>query len=235
MAPADFEALRPYLRPVDLTLRTHLVVPDVPVASAWFVESGIVSVITTMADGRQVEAGIIGHEGMVDVATVNGVDRSPLDAFVQLSGKALRMSVAELQRAMAERPGIRAHLAKFAQALLVQIAHTSFANAANTIEERLARWILMASDRAPPGEAIAMTHEFLATMLGVRRAGVTIGVQALTDVGAISTSRGRIEIANRENLKSLSRGVYGPPELEYERLFARRGGGIRVDSDGGLA
>ncbi len=219
LAADDFLALEPYLKLVPLELRSHLVVTEGVIDHVWFVETGIVSVITAMPDGRQIEAGIVGYEGMVDVAVLNGVYRASLDAHVQSGGTAYRIAVNDLARVMEQRLSIRVRLALFAQTLYVQVAHTAFANATNTIEERLARWLLMANDRVSADAAVVMTHEFLSIMLGVRRSGVTVGMQALAADGAIRASRGRVAIINRERLIQISRGSYGPPETEYRRLF----------------
>ncbi len=219
LTPEDFALLEPHLKWISLPVRTQLVVPEQVITQVWFVESGIVSVVASMPDGRQVEAGIIGSEGIVDIAVVNGADRTPLNSFVQVAGEALRMPAADLRRAMAASPALRTRLMQFVQTFLVQVAHTAFANAANTIEERLARWLLMATDRVEADEAIAMTHEFLSVMLGVRRAGVTMAVQALVDMGAIRSGRGRLEVIDRAMLESVTRNSYGPAEGEYRRIF----------------
>ena len=215
----DFGLVSPHLKTVDMPLRLPLVTPGELINFSWFPENGIISVITSMPDGRQVEAGLVGREGMVDMATLAGADRSPLHCMVQVKGVASRLPSAELRRAMAASETLRTRMALFAHTLVVQIAHTAFANAANTIEERLARWLLMAADRVSDGEAIAMTHEFLSTMLGVRRSGVTIAINALANAKAIVAGRGSVTIADRARLQALSNGAYGPPEAEYARLL----------------
>ena len=160
---------------------------------------------------------------MIDIATLNGADVTPLGSVVQAAGAAFRIAVSDLRAAVENSPALRGRLARFAQAFTIQVAHTAFANAANTIEERLARWLLMATDRVGEQDAIAMTHEFLATMLGVRRAGVTVAVQALVDIGAVRPSRGHIAVHDRARLIAASKGAYGPPELEYRRLLGSDG------------
>ncbi len=232
---ADFALLGPYLKPIELHVRTPLVLPMELIQYSWFPESGIVSVVTPMPDGRQVEAGIIGREGMVDTATVNGVDRSSLLCFVQVAGMAYRLPSAELQRAMAASKTLRTRLAQYAHVMTVQIAHTAFANAANTIEQRLARWLLMASDRASENAAVAMTHEFLSVMLGVRRSGVTIAVNDLVHMGAITARRGSIAVLDRAQLIALCKGSYGPPEAEYARLFGATPATTRANNGARLA
>jgi CRP-like cAMP-binding protein len=100
----------------------------------------------------------------------------------------------------------------------VQIAHTALANAQGKIEERLARWLLMAHDRFDTDD-LPITHEFLSVMLGVRRAGVTLALHRLDSVGLISTARGCVTVLDRQGLQERANGLYGVPELEFERLF----------------
>lgn len=201
-------------------MRMPLVAPHEPIDFVWFVESGIVSMVAESPDGRQVEVGIVGREGMVDPAMVNGADRSPLNCFVQVAGEARRMPAAVLRAAIEDSASLRLLLARYVQTLLVQISHTALANAANTIEQRLARWLVMSGDRID-GAAVPMTHEFLAVMLGVRRAGVTVAVRSLAALGLIEAARGQIAIRDRAGLVAYSRAIYGPPEAEYVRLIGR--------------
>lgn len=228
LTPADFELLRPHLKLTAITVREQLVAPGEPIENTWFIESGIVSVIVEMPDGRQAEVGLVGAEGFIDVATVNGIDASPLNCLVQVGGEAWRIKSADLRRALDTSATLRAVMHKFVQTLLMQISSTAFASAANTIEERLARWLLMASDRVPDDDAIMMTHEFLSVMLGVRRTGVTLAIQSLVEAGAILGGRGRLSILDRTLLQTISHGGYGPAEDEYRRLF---GVSPRLDGD----
>ena len=109
-------------------------------------------------------------------------------------------------------------LLQFAHAFIVQAAYTALANARSKLEERLARWLLMAHDRAD-GDEIPLTHEILALMLGVRRPGVTLALSILVRQGLIRTSRGFIFITDRRGLEKSSNGAYGVPEAEFHRLF----------------
>jgi CRP-like cAMP-binding protein len=110
-------------------------------------------------------------------------------------------------------------LQRYAHAFAVQAAHTALANAQGKIEERLARWLLMAHDRTT-GDSLHLTHEFLALMLGVRRAGVTTALHALESNALIENSRGSIVILDRAGLEASANGLYGVPEAEYERVCA---------------
>lgn len=158
MPPADFALLAAHLRETPLPVRLSLVTAGEPIAFAWFIESGVMSIVAETPDGRQIEVGIVGREGMVDVSAINGADRSPLNCFVQIGGDGLRLPVGELRKAMEASPTLRRLLAAYVQTLLIQISHTALANGANTIEQRLARWLLMSGDRVD-GVRVAMTHD----------------------------------------------------------------------------
>lgn len=196
-----------------------LTVTDIPTASAWFIESGLVSMVAESAEGREIEVGVIGREGVVDPSAILGADRAMFNCFAQVPGSALRMPAAELRRALEASTTLRALLTRYMLTLMVQIAHTALANATHTIEKRLARWLLMSDDRVD-GHEVQMTHDFLAVMLGVRRAGVTEAVQSLVAMGLIEAGRGKIVIRDRVALAAYVRDLYGLPEATYQSLIA---------------
>jgi CRP-like cAMP-binding protein len=118
---------------------------------------------------------------------------------------------------MQETPSLRVSLLRFVQAFIVQTAHTAAANARAKVEERLARWLLMAHDRVD-GDVLPLTHEFLSLMLGVRRPGGTVAFHLLEQKGLVSTKRALIAIDDRAGLEQLAHGFYGVPEAEHLRL-----------------
>ena len=128
------------------------------------------------------------------------------------------MKIADLKRCAAESESLRAMILKFVYAFNVQVAHTAMINARSTLEERLARWLLASHDRLD-GDELPLTHEFIATMLGVRRPGVTIAVHALQKDGLIQAGRGWITIVDRKGLEIKSNGAYGVAEAELGRLL----------------
>jgi CRP-like cAMP-binding protein len=128
------------------------------------------------------------------------------------------MPAKELRKAMDASESLRSLLLKFVQVFMVQTTQTAIANARANIDQRLARWILMAHDRTRNG-TLPLTHEFLALMLGVRRAGVTEALQSLKRRKLIDTGRNQIVVRNREGLERMARGSYGVPEKEYRRLI----------------
>jgi CRP-like cAMP-binding protein len=119
---------------------------------------------------------------------------------------------------MAASAPLHQHLLRFAQAFMIQLGQTALANGIYQIEQRLARWLLMCHDRVD-GDDLFTTHEFLSLMLGVRRAGVTLALQALEDRGLISTKRGQVTVLDRAKLEGVAGDSYGVPEAEYARLI----------------
>jgi CRP-like cAMP-binding protein len=218
MSGSDLALLQRRLRPVALKFRQRLEVANRKVQNAYFLERGVASVIAVGGDRRQAEVGIIGCEGMTGVAIVLGIDRSPHDIVMQVEGEGQYIAAEDLQSAMAASASLAAFLRRYAHVFSVQAAHAALANAQGKIEERLARWLLMAQDRTDSRE-IALTHEFLAMMLGVRRPGVTMALHHLQSCGVIATARGSVSVVDREALEDAANGLYGAPEAEYERLI----------------
>ena len=210
--------LRPHLEPVVLKLRAHLQEPKKRIECVYFVESGIASVVAVQANGARVEVGLIGPEGMSGSVVVLGDDRSPYSIYMQIAGEGQRISVVELRKAMKKSASLRSLLLKFVQAFMVQTAHTAVANARGKLNERLARWILMAHDRVG-GDTLALTHESIALMLGVRRSGVTTALQGLARQGFIESAKGRIVVLNRKGIERRAGELYGIPEAEFRRLI----------------
>lgn len=177
LALDDFKALQRHLKPVDLPLRRELQVRNRAIEYAYFLESGFASVVVSGAS-RGIEIGLIGREGMTGAPLLMGVDRTPHDVFVQNAGRGWRIPATELQRAMAESRGLHDGLLLYAHSFSMQISYTAVANGRNKIEERLARWLLMARDRLD-SDRLTITQEFLAQMLSVRRPGVTVALKTL--------------------------------------------------------
>ena len=217
MPQEDFAALQPHLEPVDLPLRQVLIEPHQPIAHVYFPESGYSSIVTN-GEGTKIELGLIGREGLVGVPVVLGVSRTPFQFFMQNPGAGLRMSTPDLEEVIDERPSLHRLLLRYAQALNVQTSSTAFANANHTLEMRLARWLLMCHDRVD-GDDIEITHEFMAMMLGVRRAGVTTALHVLEGNHLIRSTRGLVTVLDRAKLEDLADDAYGLSEVEYDRLI----------------
>lgn len=220
LRPEDFDRLAPHLETVPLAIRQVLVTSDTPIGHALFMEEGLASLIADASEGR-VEIGLIGYEGMVGVPLLLDAERTPHTAMVQAEGRGLRIAAADLRPALEASAALRGVLGRYVQSLIVQVGQTVYANTDYTIESRLARWILMTQDRLRRDE-LPLTHEFMATMLGVRRPGVTTALHILEGARLIQAKRGRIVVLDRERLAECAGDSYGPAEAEYERLLGER-------------
>ncbi len=186
--------------------------PDQPIRHSYFIDSGLASIVAGDGNPRKrLEVGLVGFEGMTGLAVVLGNDRSPNETFIQIAGDARRISSDALRAAMAQSPSLHHSLLLFANSFMNQVSNTAFSNGTASLEARLARWLLMAHDRLD-GDEIPLTHEFLSLMLGVRRAGVTVALNALERKALITLLRGHISIADRDGLKDSANGAYDEPE-----------------------
>jgi len=172
MSAADFASLQPYLQPVTMPLLKDMEQPNRRIETVYFMETGIASVVAVQPDDTRVEVGLIGREGMTGIAVVLGGEQSPHSTYIQVAGEGQQIAATKLRKALDASESLHRLLLKFAQVFMVQTAHTAIANARAHIDQRLARWILMAHDRTGDN-TLPLTHEFLALMLGVRRAGVS--------------------------------------------------------------
>jgi CRP-like cAMP-binding protein len=222
MPADDLALLTPHLQRCDMPLRMMLSTPGVPIEAVYFLEQGIASVVARTTGGHQAEVGLIGLEGMTGSSLVMDDDREPHECYMQLEGGAVRIEAGPFKAALAASPTLRLYLLRFVNALNTQTGCTALVNARLKLEERLARWLLMCDDRVP-GERLAITHEFLAIMLGVRRPGVTVALQLLEGRALIRSRRGEIVIRDRPGLVELANGSYGEPEAEYARLMGKAG------------
>ncbi len=213
----DFALLEPDLKRVALPLRKRLEIPRRSIDQIYFLNSGFASVVADRGANR-VEVGIIGREGMTGLAVVMGTDRTPNETFMQNAGEGSRIAAGSLRKAMKRSRSLQHCLQLYAHTFVIQVTGTARANARSKLEERLARWILMADDRLETDELV-ITHEFLSIMLGVRRAGVTVALNLLERAALIQNHRGVITIIDRKGLKRAANGAYGVPEAEFDRLF----------------
>lgn len=208
LTPGDGAALAAVLESVDLPRRRSLEQRHRRVEHIYFIDSGVASVVAGGADVRSVEVGMIGREGLTGLAALMGAPKAAYDVFIQVAGHGRRVAATVLAALLDERPSLRAAVLRFAYALMVQVGATARANARAKLEERLARWLLMTRDRIE-GDEFELTHEFLATMLGVRRAGVSVAMKHLESRGLVELRRGAIHIVDREGLVMSSNGAYG--------------------------
>jgi CRP-like cAMP-binding protein len=219
LALADFALLKPNLESVDLPLRRQLELRGRPIENIYFFDSGLGSMVVSAGANHNIEVGIIGREGMTGLPVLLGVEHAAHETFIQTAGKGWRIPTEKLRAAMAQSPELQRSLLRYAYTLMTQMAYTVLANGRYKIEERLARWLLMADDRADGG-VITLTHEFLALMLGARRASVTLALSELQKRKVLRVVRRCITILNRPALEEAANGSYGVPEAEYRRLIS---------------
>ena len=217
MSPDDFALVQPHLEAVTFELREHLFRAEQTITHVTFPERGIASIVADTEEGR-FEVGMVGSEGLAGAPIVLGVDRTPHTCMVQAAGEAFRIGAGELQAAMDQSGTLRALLLRFVHTFIVQVSQTAYANAGYSIEERLARWLLMTHDRLEHDD-MPVTHEFMSIMLGTRRPGVTLAVQMLEGAGVIRATRGRITVRDRDKLEQIAGQSYGFAEKEYSNVF----------------
>jgi CRP-like cAMP-binding protein len=218
LAPDDFVPLASALRAVDLDAKQSLHTPDRPVETVYFPESGMVSMVVALGDGQLVEVGLVGREGLAGLPVVLGAESGSVEAVVQMQGAALSLPAAALTEALGRDAAFKALLLRYVQAFHVQVAQTAACNGRHPVEERLARWLLMTHDRAE-GDTFPMTQEFIATMLGVRRAGVSVAAGILQRTGVITYKHGHIAVLDRPGLEAASCECYGAVRRRVERLL----------------
>jgi len=214
------QRLLPLVRLTSLKARQVLYEPNSPINTIYFPLGAVASELSTMADGTTVEVATIGKEGMVGVPVLLGGDAISLHMIAQIPGPALAIKRENFTATINDgASGLPPILLRYIQALLTQIAQQSACNRSHLIAQRCARWILMTHDRAGKAE-FPLTHEFLAYMLGARRASVSIAARTLAKAGLISYTRGSIHVLNRKRLEKASCECYGVIKGEYDRLLS---------------
>lgn len=207
LPPEEYERIASSLTPVSFDLGQIIYEPDEVIRQVYFPTTTITSLVTVLEDGSTVEAGIIGYTGMVGLPVVLGAESSTSQAITQHTGDAFMMPVDALKEELSRGGQLQQLLLRFTHALFTQVSQTAACNRLHTVEERLARWLLMIHDRIHEDDFL-LTQEFIATMLGSRRAGVTVAAGALASAGLISYRRGHIRILNREGLEDASCECY---------------------------
>jgi CRP-like cAMP-binding protein len=213
---AEIARLTAHLSPVTMRLRAQLMDGKAP-AYAYFLEEGLASVVLPMKEGRTVEVGVIGIDGVVGLPVLLGAGRMPGETFIQVEASGYRIKAQRLKEEF-ERPGeLRRHLQKYVMANLVQSAQNAACNRLHTIGERLAKWLLTCHDRIR-SDRMPLTHEFLAQMLGAPRTTVTLAAGILHEAGLIDYSRGHVTIKNRSGLEKAACECYRVVRNEFDRL-----------------
>jgi CRP-like cAMP-binding protein len=192
-------------------LKTHDVLQEAeePIKYAYFVDSGMVSILSVMQDGKSVEVGLTGKEGCTGLQLAAGFKTSDTRALVQIMGTAFRITGSSLLKALQVCPTLGKRMQQYGFLLAMQGAQVAACNRLHEVDERLARWLLMSQDRiGVDGGIVPLTHEFLAHMLGTRRSSVTVAAGLLAKSGLITYSRGQVKIENRSRLEDAACECY---------------------------
>jgi len=215
----DRERLQWHIEPVVLEYRRPLYDADEPIEFVYFIETGVASLVLTMAKGQAAEVGTIGNEGFVGLPVLLGGDRAPTTSvYVQVPGTGLRMRAEAFGEELERSPPMRATMLRYAHAFFNQVAQSAACATFHSLEQRCCRWMLMTRDRMQSDQFL-LTQEFLAMMLGVRRAGVTVAAGALRRAGLIRYTRGEVTIVDRGGLERRACKCYGVSKMQFDRLL----------------
>jgi CRP-like cAMP-binding protein len=214
----EYEPIEPKLKLVRLELGNTLYRPEQKIDYCYFVTSGVVSLLAALENGATVEAGVIGPEGMVGIAAILGADSTPNQALVQGEGQALRIATPDLRAEFRNGGKLRDLILRYTHTLFTQVAQTAACNRLHSIEQRLARWLLLTQDRVVSHE-FALTQDFLSRMLGVRRAGVSVAANTLKQADLIDYRRGTMMILDRKGLERYSCECYRIVRDEYDQYL----------------
>lgn len=222
LSPALYEKLAPHLKHVSLKQGQRLHEPGETIREVYFPIDCLLSITITMSDGTVVETGMVGCREMLGINTcLGGSETTQTEYTVQIAGNAIKLDARILRQEFDGNQELRDILLRYAQAFIVQVSQTAACNRAHVLEHRLARWLLEVQDRVNSND-LRLTHEFIATMLSVRRAGVTQAAQNLQDRGLIQYSRGRIHILNQGGLEAFSCECFRTAKNECDRLLGIR-------------
>ena len=214
----EYERLLPHLEQVSVNLSEILFRPDDVLKYVYFPETCIISLLTDLSDGYGIEVGLVGKEGMAGVSIALGTNKEPKVATVQGAGTLLRLKADVLRERLRHGGALQAHLLRYTHALMAQISQSVVCNIRHPIEGRLARWMLMYHDRVERDE-FRLTHEFVANMLGIRRAGVSMVANKLKRAGLITYYRGAFKILDRQGLEAMTCECYPVVKAEFDKLY----------------
>lgn len=212
----ELQAVQKLLRTVELAQGQALYEVRGPIDEIFFPVSCVLSAVTVMLDGSAIEVATVGNEGVSGLPAFAAVTTSPHRVFAQVAGSALKADAESLLRANGRLDKLRETITRYQQAFMFQVSQCVACNGLHVIIERCCRWLLMTHDRVD-GDELALTHEFLSFMLGVRRSSVTEVLQSLQQQGLIRYGQGRITILDRDRLEKLACECYKCVTDEYER------------------
>ena len=218
---AEYQRWLPHLEWVGMPLGQVLYEAGGTLAHVYFPTTAIVSLLYVMENGASAEIAIVGNEGIVGIALFMGGESTPSRAVVQSAGAGFRLK-ANVMKDEFNRAGLVLHLLlRYTQALITQMTQTAVCNRHHTLDQQLCRWLLLSLDRLQ-GDALVMTQELIANMLGVRRESVTETALKLQEAGMIRYARGHITVLDRDRLQERACECYAVVKKEYDRLLPGR-------------
>jgi len=187
--------------------RTILLEPGTPIEHCYFLNKGVASIIHVMTDGRSVEVGLTGREGFVGIPALVDYETSPVRAVIQIDASGYKIGVRQFKTVLQSGPVLRKLLSQYSQDLAVQSIQIAACNRLHSVDQQLARWLLMSQDRV--GEiTFPLTQEFISHMLGTRRASVSVAAGILQKRGLITYTRGQVTVKDRQGLENASCECY---------------------------
>ena len=211
----EYALIRPHLKFLRMPHHLSLYEPGEPLEYVYFPNSGMVSLVIATQDGKTVEVGEVGKEGFSGTQAAVGINTNQVREVVQIAGDGFRVRIGALQSVLQSAPGLQRILTRYAVVQGMQFAQTAACNRLHNIEQRLARWLLITQDRVD-SPRLAITHDFLATMLGTDRPTVSLAAGVLQDKGIIEYTRGAVKILSQKKLKACTCECYAVIE-QYNR------------------
>jgi CRP-like cAMP-binding protein len=214
----DYERLRPSLEPVHLSRGEILYHAGEAIKHAYFLTSGMISLIAVSENGSSVAVAMTGNEGMAGIPTILSIDTAPYQLTVQIQGDALKIRGAKLKEEFGRSIELQRLLLRYMHWLLVQITQVALCNRFHSVEKRLCCWLLLSRDRAG-SDMLHLTQEFLSQTLGTPRTNVTMVAGSIQRMGLISYSRGKIRILDARAIEAAACECYRVFNREIARLM----------------
>ncbi|MFN2454492.1 MAG: Crp/Fnr family transcriptional regulator [Pyrinomonadaceae bacterium] len=218
LSEEEYRRISPHLESVCFKLGETIYERGAEMEYVYFPLTAVVSLLYVTENGKTAKIGLVGNEGVFDIALFMGSGPALHQSYALSAGEALRMKAGALQNGFKRGGDFQRMLLRYVQALVIQISQTAVCYRLHSVEQQLCCWLLLSYDRSKSNELI-MTHELIANMLGTRREGVTVAAGRLQDAGLISYHRGHIKILDRKGLKATACECYAFIKSEYDRLL----------------
>ena len=220
LSPQSFKKLEAKLTFIEHPRRTLIAEPGERFRYVYFPDQGMVSIVLVTFEGVPIEVGTVGKEGFVGIPILLGIDIADKKMYSQIAGRGWSISTEDFKDALNNIEELRTVCQRFTLTMLNQVSQTAACNRLHSLDERCARWLLLAHDRDPTG-TIELTQEFLSMMLGVRRSGVNIAMKALENSGLVELKRGSIRVLDRKGLESASCACYEEVKQYFSRIMGK--------------